>query len=455
MPIAAVTVPATTTEVVRLALGQGLDHYSPKAVRLAKMGVADFMAVTLAATSDPLARTSAEMFHVGTEARQSGCADELDIDGVAGEAAHLGFLAHLLDLDDMGNAIRGHPTGPVMAAGLPLAARLGSSGTELLAAYMTAVDGMYIAGRSVATAVQQRGLHPTAVLGALGSALVCSRLLGLAEDQTAGAASLALAQTAGSLANFGTPAKPMQVGLAAAGGARAALMAQRGIMGGPTPVEALQSLSHSDVPSFRVEYEVSSESGWEVGDARFKRFSSCALTHQSITAAQSLREQCSPDQIEKVDVKGSYRVASMLKYPVPTDRHEAKFSLPYCLALGLIHGRPLLPTMLAGRLDEDALELARRVEFQIHPDLNHVGVIDREYTEVSVRLKSGEKLDAVVNGLVQLESEEELIEKLRTCFAHVRLGHEADDWWARIISLETATNVTALQELLVQLPGRN
>lgn len=437
-------VAASTINVVRVALERPLGHYPQAAVARAKDAVADYLAVTAAARVEPLAQAAERAFAARGRERPSPSRRPPDLEACATAVAQLGFLSHLLDFDDMGDSIRGHPTGPVLSAVLPLAARLGASGAEVLAAYMAAVDGMAIAGRSVATAVQQRGLHPTAVLGALGSTLACSRLLGLSLEQAAGAASLALAQVAGTTANFGTPGKAMQVGLGSAAGCRAALLATDGIVGAPDPVESLRRQSRSEVPEFRVLEYVPGESDWREGGIMFKAFPSCALTHQSIEAAHFLRQSVDAREIVKIRVAGSYRVASMLKYPVPTDQLQAKFSLPYCLAIGLLYDRPLLPRMVRQVLDPAALELAGRVEFEIHPDLTTVECIDREFTEVEVTSRSGETARRTVAGVVQLGSTQAVREKLRQCFALVQKESAADECWETVKALETAASVEGL-----------
>lgn len=440
-------VAASTANVVQVALERPLGHYSQAEIGRAKDAVADYLAVTVAARVEPLAQSVGRAFAIMDRERPRSLRRPPDLEACATTIAHLGFLSHLLDFDDMGDSIRGHPTGPILSAVLPLAAWLGKSGTEVLAAYMTAVDGMAIAGRSVATAVQQRGLHPTAVLGALGSALACSRLLDLGREQTAGAVSLALAQVAGTTANFGTPGKAMQVGLGSAAGCRAALLAANGIVGALDPVESLRRQSRSEVPEFRVLESVPSKSDWREGGIMFKMFPSCALTHQSIEAAHYLRQSINADEIVKIHVAGSYRVASMLKYPIPTDQLQAKFSLPYCLAIGLLYDRPLLPRMARQVLDPAALELAKRVEFRIHPDLTTVACIDREFTEVEALSQSGRSVSRTVAGVVQLGSSQAVQDKLRQCFALVGESG-ADECWETVKTLDSSASV---EDLLAHL----
>ena len=423
---------ASTANVLHIALERPLDHYSQAEVLRAKDAIADFLAVTVAARVEPLAETAARAFRLTGSPRTRVAQHPLDVEACASESAYLGFLSHLLDFDDMGGSIRGHPSGPVLSSALTLAAKLGATGRDLLAAYMTAADGMALVGRSVATAVQQRGLHPTAVLGALGSVLACSRLLGLSPERAAGAASLALAQVAGTNANFGTPGKPMQVGLGSASGCRAAILASSGIVGATDPVESLQRQTRSEVPSFRVHEMVGAGSTWEEKGIRFKRFPSCALTHQSIEAAHIIRQRINVSETSKIHVTGSYRVATMLKYPLPQDLLQAKFCLPYCLAIGLLYDRPLLPRMVSASLDEEALRLARRVTFEVHSDLTNVDAIDREFTEVAITLRSGETVLQRVSGTVQLESRAELREKFNQCFALVGAEDREDGAWETV-----------------------
>lgn len=433
-------------EIAQIVGRIDLPDYTDVAVRLAKDGILDYLGVAVAGATDPLA---------------SSLSDLLSSTG-AGEATHIGsprmgswlnaavfngFVSHVLDFDDMSDSIRGHPSGPVLSALLPLAETCRATGRDVLVAYMAGVDGMALIGKDLATAVQHVGYHPTAVLGSVGSALACGRLLRFAIDELTSAMSLALAQAGGMEANFGTPAKPMQVGLAAAAGGRAAELVRAGFRASSSPIESLIRAFRGPGEALPNDEHLESAafSDWELPRVRFKRYASCWLTHQAIEAGKQIHTRCHPLDIARVDVFGSYRVERMLRYPVPRDRYQVKFSLPYCLAVALLYDEPLVPHLSAVGVDEKVVDLARRVNFAVHPELAGLQAIDREFTSVRVTLTSGQRLEVRTDEKVAVSNRNELLDKVKACFA---VSNVRTDLSALINEVEMIDRLPSIQSIM-------
>src|SRR5436305_3513973 len=77
-------------------------------------------------------------------------------------------------------------------------------------------------------ALYDAGWHPTAVCGPIGAVVAASRLLGLTAPQRENASAIALLRAGGTRGAFGSDGKAIQVGIAAAAGVQAALMARAG-----------------------------------------------------------------------------------------------------------------------------------------------------------------------------------------------------------------------------------
>src|SRR5437763_14339105 len=77
-------------------------------------------------------------------------------------------------------------------------------------------------------ALYNAGWHPTAVCAPIGAAVAASRLLDMPPPQREHAIALGLLRAGGSRGAFGTDGKAIQVGLAAAAGVQAALLARAG-----------------------------------------------------------------------------------------------------------------------------------------------------------------------------------------------------------------------------------
>jgi 2-methylcitrate dehydratase PrpD len=140
-----------------------------------------------------------------------------------------GMAAHALDYDDdEPRVFVGHPSSPVLSAALPAAEACGSSGQDLLRAFVAGVEVEYRIGLAVNPAHYIDGWHATSTLGVLGAAAACAILFDLDRVQTARALGVAASSASGLKRNFGTMTKSLHVGWAAEAAIRATLMAKSG-----------------------------------------------------------------------------------------------------------------------------------------------------------------------------------------------------------------------------------
>lgn len=158
-----------------------------------------------------------------------------------------GVLMHGLDYDDTHMAGVIHLTVSVLPAVLSLAAQRGASGSEMLTAYIAAVE----AGARIASAVQggfhQQGFHPTGLVGTFASALAAGRLMGLDADALVRAQGAALSMASGNLQFIedGAWTKRVHAGWAAKAGLTAAAFAAHGIVAPQAPYTGRYGLYRS------------------------------------------------------------------------------------------------------------------------------------------------------------------------------------------------------------------
>lgn len=136
---------------------------------------------------------------------------------------------HSLCYDDTSNSMMGHPTIVVLPAVLALAEALGSSGRELLDAYVVGVEVAARVGEILAPGHYVRGWHATGTVGVIGAAAAAARLLDMDASRTRHALGIAASTASGLRVNFGTMSMIYHAGLAARGGVDAALLASRGM----------------------------------------------------------------------------------------------------------------------------------------------------------------------------------------------------------------------------------
>ena len=201
---------------------------------LARQCVLDYVACTLAGAKEELTDI------LLAEAQEQGGAP---IATVIGHAARLpvlsaalvnGAASHALDFDDVNLAMTGHPSVVLLSALLALAEERGSSGQDVLTAFVAGYELQCRLGLLLAPGhYNTLGFHATGTLGSFGAAAACAHLLGLDAEKFATALGIAGTQAAGLKSMFGTMCKPLHAGKAAYHGLLAARLAQRGFTAAP------------------------------------------------------------------------------------------------------------------------------------------------------------------------------------------------------------------------------
>src|SRR3954454_279042 len=122
----------------------------------------------------------------------------------ADPVAALGAAGHVLDFDDTFLPGIAHLSSPVAPAALYVAAEVGATVADMLAAYAAGFEAMGALARASYPALYDRGFHPTAVCGSVGAAVAAARLLDAPEDV---AVALSALRASGLRAAFGSDGK--------------------------------------------------------------------------------------------------------------------------------------------------------------------------------------------------------------------------------------------------------
>lgn len=312
-----------------------------------------------------------------------------------------GMLMHGLDYDDTHAAGVAHLTVSTLPAALASAAQFGGSGAQLLVAYIAGVEAGARLASVVKGAFHQVGFHPTGVIGAFAAALVAGRLMQLTPAQLAGAQGIALSFASGNLQFIedGSWTKRIHPGWAAASGITAAAFAADDI---PAPAEAYEGrfgLYRSHLPPS--EFAASDlslatanlGSVWEIDNVAIKPFPACHFVHGCADAAIALHKAgIDPTRIRSIRALIPAGVVKSVAEPVdakrrPKNDYDAKFSIPYAVASGLIRGKLGLAEMLpAAFVEPRILALMDKVDYEI----DQASTFPRHYTgEVVVTLDDG------------------------------------------------------------------
>jgi 2-methylcitrate dehydratase PrpD len=316
-------------------------EFPPEVLDAARQALVDFLAVSIGAHDDAPSRPvrrMVERWDTPGEARVFlGGLTTPALAALANATA-----AHAMDYDDTHPMGGGHPSGPCWSTALAVAQQRRASESEALAAFITGYEIMARLGGGgppgVGRSLQRAGLHPTSVFGRAGAAAVAAVLMGLDRAQVSNALGIAATTAGGLLGSFGTHGKPFHAGKAAMDGIMAAELAADGFLAAPnlyeigTKAGLLAAFLQKETPAVP---PLDFDRKWELLDNGFKLFASCRGTHPSAQAAQSIAAAVAGREIARVDAKvhpNSLVAAGNLD---PQTALEGKFSVPFCIALGL------------------------------------------------------------------------------------------------------------------------
>jgi 2-methylcitrate dehydratase PrpD len=252
-----------------------------------------------------------------------------------------GSMAHAMDYDDTHAGGAGHPSGPCWSAALALAQEHGTSEKETLGAFITGFDVMAKLGGGwvpgVGRSLQRRGWHPTSIFGRSGAAAVACVIMKLDEKQIANALGVAATTAGGLVGSFGTYGKPFHAGKAAMDGILSAQLASEGFVAATHLYELEKGILDVLIQDRQVEPPTLDdfEQKWELSENQIKPFASCRATHSAIQAARALADQVRGRRIAKVHAKVHPNALVTAGKTAPRTPLEGKFSVPFCIALGL------------------------------------------------------------------------------------------------------------------------
>jgi 2-methylcitrate dehydratase PrpD len=306
-----------------------------------------------------------------------------------------GVASHALDFDDVVGSMGGHPSVMLIPALIPLGEMLGSSGRDLVTAYVAGFETVCRIGRSVHHHHYEKGWHPTATLGIFGTVAGAARLLQLSIEHTAIALGMAASFAAGVKANFGTMTKPLHVGHGVRDGVFAAMMAREGFTASAGAFEHRQGFL--DVFNGPGTYDTARIlDGWYdpiecggAGDPGLKPYPCCGSTHPSIGRMIDLahRHDLQPDRVARIIVMPHARRLPHTNNPDPRTPLAAKFSMQYCVARALADRSVKLADFEGDApFDPVVRALMDRLEARPHPDM-----AENWGTEVVVETTDGQR----------------------------------------------------------------
>ncbi len=311
--------------------------------RHARRAVIDWFAATLPggvlppatlavrALEDQVGRGQASLLPSGTPA--------------GGQAAALinGTAAHTVEFDDIYRDGLYHPGAPTIAAALAAAELADADGERLL---QGVVAGYEVSNR-IAVAVNPRHYdfwHTTATVGCFGAAAAAATVLGLDGAATAHALASSATMAAGLQQAFRADAmsKPLHSGRAAEAGLLSARLAAEGVTGALDALEGPRGFAAA-MSGAAIDWQaVTGDLGrdWTITRVTFKNHAACGHVHAAVDAVKALAEEhrLTAGDVDRIEVGSYAKSLEICGNATPATVFEAKFSLPYCVAAGLVLG---------------------------------------------------------------------------------------------------------------------
>lgn len=365
---------------------------------------ADLVGVALAAANEPSVSALAGLCSGQAEGTQAARIWGTQRSVRLREAALVnGFAAHWHDFDDDETELAmAHVTVSAMTAAAVVGdSRRGIPGASVLQAYLIGTEAAMRIGSLVNPGHYRQGWHATATLGTFAACAAAGRLLDLDVETMRHALGMAASFAAGIRSNFGSDTKPLQVGQAVANGifaaecAAAGLQSASGSLFGSKGYVALQGgdLSRLDsvVRGFGNPY------GFSAGGMVIKAYPCCTASHSAISCVLALvaRHGIGAVDIERITCNIDPAVSGILIYDRPETPTQAKFSLPFALAVTAVFGRAGVAEFSDAVLaDAGVRDMMERVEMIADPGLpkgpSGISVSSR----LVLSLKDGRRVEA-------------------------------------------------------------
>lgn len=347
---------------------------------------------------------------------------------VTGAALVNGARAHAIDFDDYELSGSSHASAPIYSALFALAGTMPLTIDQICDAWIVGYEAVIWMGMAMGYRHYDIGWHSTSTLGPVGAAAAASRALGLSAAQMSNAMALAASSSAGLKMQFGSDAKALHAGLAAQAGLQAALLARAGatannrlwhgkygfasLYGGENATGFDQAMCEMQPGSALEKYPVIR-----------KLWPSCAYTHRPIAAAERLYQRLQPgDQIASIKVRMPEPFHRVAGFFVPTNDAEARFSVSYCVVVGLLTGHVTPEDFREHRFtDATRVRMTEDVVLELYDlpkgDAGDIGPSTPERIEVT--LADGRVLEEVIEhvpGGVSLPMTcEQLLRKVEDC----------------------------------------
>jgi 2-methylcitrate dehydratase PrpD len=388
--------------------------------------------------------------------------------GLRAEDAGLanGTLAHLLEFDDGHRPSDNHLGCVVVPAALAMAEEADASVADFLDAVVIGYDVMGRTGEATLLTRDSSKFHGTGTTGVFGSAAVAARLLELDAETAAQAIVIAGTAAAGPKETLksGQESKPLHAGRAVMNGITSAFLAADGFTG-PLPLFESEIGFCAAMCSHPRPDMILEDLGtrYSIVESGFKVHSTCGMLFTTLDGILEARTRHNlhdrmPDEI-RIGVPSWLVDDPVFLKRRPTSTGEARFSIPYSSAAGLVDGEVTLRQMTPGKLADSRIAMVEdRIKVGHDQEIEDVFLRTREDAFFYYGASIEYELDGQTHRTVHLTphgydpddllTREQIVSKFRSTVA-LQLDETAqDDMISRVLDSDENDRAQGIAELM-------
>ena len=337
----------------------------------------DICGIILSARNEDYVKSLVETYKGSGSLISLGHSERFDL---FSSAIIAGTAAHGEDFDDTFEGNPMHVGATMIPAMLSAAQKFNLDGDQILKGLAVGSELICRLALVAPTAMHKQSFHPTAVCGTFGVAAGLSSVLDMSEKQMVSALGIAGSFTSGIIEYLaeGSWTKRVHPGWSANSGINATLIAKSGFYGPRTVFEG----KHGFFEAFalkEIERDYSHLTDglgkrWENQNLAFKPFACGTMAQPFVDCAIKIRKKIKNlDEISSITAKVGEGTVHRLWEPLkekrqPSTPYSAKFSVPYCVAVGFIRGDAGLNEFNEKSInDKEILSLASKVNYEIDP----------------------------------------------------------------------------------------
>jgi 2-methylcitrate dehydratase PrpD len=324
----------------------------------------------------------------------------------ASEAALInGTLIHSIEFDDTHTGSVMHGSSVLVPAALAAAQASGADGKTMINAFVAGWETIIRMGLAAPSGFQRNGFQGTSIAGTIAGAVAVGRTQGVGRELLLNAVGIAASFSSGNFTALseGASVKAAQPGIAAQGAISAIHLARGGVTGATRVFEGSGGFfgiyARDETASERFSASLASlGSEWLITDAALKEFPCCHYLHPFIEAVgRSKLDISSPENIAEIRCRVPVGQEAIIAIPwehkqSPTRANEARWSLPYVVALRVVTGDVSIDNF-EGTPNPDVVELAKRITWEPWSDS---GYPERFPAEIQITLRDGSSDSIVV-----------------------------------------------------------